>query len=113
MKESLLQIINHYGVIPQLKYMQTEVFELNEAIIEYESFNDYAPIEASSIEVNGKVFTMPKYTKHLREHITEEIADVVVMLKQFQYYYGITDEEIINNMQFKIKRQLERIKEGK
>lgn len=36
-----------------------------------------------------------------------------IMLKQFQYYYGITDEEIINNMQFKIKRQLERIKNEK
>ena len=48
-----------------------------------------------------------------KENMVQEMADVVVMLKQFQYYYGITDEEIINNMQFKIKRQLERIKEGK
>lgn len=45
--------------------------------------------------------------------MVQEMADCFVMLKQFQYYYGITDEEITNNMQFKIKRQLERIKEGK
>ena len=99
MKEKLLQIINHYRVIPQLKYFQSEVFELNEAIISAEHSRcvgitrDVAPI--------------------CIEHIAEEIADVVVMLKQFQYYYGITDEEIINNMQFKIKRQLERIENEK
>ena len=112
MKEDLLKIINNYDVLPQLKYFQSEVFELNEAIIEYESFNDYAPIEASLIEVNGKVFTMPKYTKHLREHITEEIADCMVMLKQFQYYYGIEDKEIEEVMKYKIERQLERINRG-
>ena len=33
-KEKLLKIINHYGVIPQLKYFQSEVFELNETIID-------------------------------------------------------------------------------
>lgn len=31
MKEDLLKIIEHYGVMPQLKYFQSEVFELNEA----------------------------------------------------------------------------------
>lgn len=36
MKNDLLKIINHYGVIPQLKYFQSEVFELNEAIISAE-----------------------------------------------------------------------------
>lgn len=94
MKEKLLKIINTYGVIPQLKYFQSEVFELNEAIIKYENIP------------NG----IYEYIKNeYKEHIAEEIADITVMLKQFQYYYGITDEEIINNMQFKIKRQLERI----
>ena len=33
MKDKLLKIIKNYGVIPQLKYFQTEVFELNESII--------------------------------------------------------------------------------
>lgn len=28
MKENLLKIINHYGLSPQLKYFQSEVFEL-------------------------------------------------------------------------------------
>lgn len=33
MNEKLRKIINHYGIDIQLKYFQSEVFELNEAII--------------------------------------------------------------------------------
>lgn len=109
MKKDLLKIINHYGAIPQLKYMQTEVFELNEAIIEYESFNDYAPKEAVSIKVNGNVFTMPKYGKYLREHIEEEFADVMVMLRQIKEYYELDSKKIKNIMKQKVDRQLDRI----
>ena len=99
MKDDLLKIISFYGVMPQLKYFQSEIFEMNEAIISAEHSRcvgitrDVAPI--------------------CIEHIAEEIADCTVMLKQFQYYYGITDEEIIKVMKEKIDRQLERIKEGK
>lgn len=99
MKDDLLKIISFYGVMPQLKYFQSEVFELVEAVINRELHWNY-DTEIQNI-------------KPLDKHIAEEISDCFVMLKQFQYYYGITDEEIINNMQFKIKRQLERIKEGK
>ena len=99
MKDDLLKIIQNYDVLPQLKYFQSEIFELNEAIINAEHSRcvgitrDVAPI--------------------CIEHIAEEIADCMVMLKQFQYYYGITDEEIIKVMKEKIDRQLKRIKEGK
>ena len=98
MKDRLLQIINHYRVIPQLKYFQSEIFEMNEAIIKYENIP------------NG-IYEHIK--NEYKEHIAEEIADITVMLKQFQYYYGITDEEILKVMKEKIDRQLERIKEGK
>ena len=93
-KEEILKIINTYGVMPQLKYFQSEVFEFNEAIFEKEKIGAYPGIE----EI---------------KHIAEEIADVLVMLNQFKEYYGITDEEITNNMQLKIKRQLERIENEK
>lgn len=36
MEDKLLKIINHYGILPQLKYFQSEVFELNEAVITHE-----------------------------------------------------------------------------
>ena len=99
MKDDLLKIISFYGVIPQLKYFQSEVFELNEAIISAE--------HSRCVGITRNVAPI------CIEHIAEEIADVVVMLKQFQYYYGITDEEIIKVMKEKIDRQLKRIKEGK
>ena len=89
MEEKLLKIINTYEVMPQLKYFQSEVFELNEAII------------------------LEQYGEDTVEHIAEEIADVTVMLKQFQHYYGISDEEIEEVMKQKIERQLKRIEEGK
>ena len=94
MKEDLLKIINNYGVMPQLKYFQSEVFELNEAIIKYENYR----------KTNAEFIR-----EHYIDHIKEEIADVMVMLKQFQYYYGIEDKEIEDIMKFKIERQLSRI----
>ena len=63
MKEQLKQIIEHYGVMKQLKYFQSEVFELSEAIIKYEYADDY---------MNDK-FVLD---------IAQEIADVeVIFLK--------------------------------
>lgn len=98
MKDKLLQIINHYGLDKQLKYIHSEYFELDEAIINYvdDECNYYSEVENS----------------HLRK-IAGEIADVMVMLKQFQYYFDIEDEEIEETMKYKIDRQLQRIKEEK
>ena len=99
MKEDLLKIINNYGVMPQLKYFQSEVFELNEAIIR-------------DVEANYNWYECDGYDERYKEHIAEEMADVTVMLKQFQYYYGISDKEIEEIMKYKINRQLERIERG-
>ncbi len=97
MKEKLLKIIEHYGEEKQLKYIHTEYFELDEAILNY--WNDETYYE--EVERNDK------------EHIAEEIADVMVMLKQFQYNHEITDEQIEDIMNYKIDRQLKRIEEEK
>ena len=96
MNEKLLKIISFYGVIPQLKYFQSEVFELNEAILEYEHFYLHT----------SKAMT---YYNMSTEHIAEEIADVMVMLNQFMLYYKISEEEVKNIMIRKIDRQLGRI----
>lgn len=90
MKDNLLKIINNYGVRNQLKKIHEEYFELDEAIMTYQfsrSFND----------------------RFLVANIAEEISDVMVMLKQFQYKFNISDEEILHIMNSKIDRQLERI----
>lgn len=86
-KKKLIELINHYGIMEQLKYIHSEYFELDEAIINEEFEHHYESIE----------------------HISEEIADVMVMLKQFQYYYDITDERLEEIMNYKIDRQLGRI----
>lgn len=92
MKQDLLTIVQHYGIDKQLKYIHSEYYELDESILDYEH------------DETGYIDT---------KHIAEEISDVMVMLKQFQYYYGIEDKEIEDIMQFKIQRQLDRIKEEK
>ena len=93
MEEEFLKIVNHYGISNQLKYIHSEYFELDEAILYYES-DDYYDIE---------------HETDLKQHIAEEIADVMVMLKQFQYYYDIEEEEIEDVMKYKVQRQIERI----
>lgn len=98
MKDKLLQIIKHYGVMPQLKYFQSEVFELNEAILEYRYDEN-------------KCF--PEVEQHLKKHIAEEIADCYVMLEQFRLYYDIPIGDIKEIFEQKIDRQLERIKNEK
>ncbi len=39
-----------------------------------------------------------------REHLSEEIGDVIVMLKQFMYYYNVTEKEIEDIVAWKIGR---------
>lgn len=91
MKNELLEIIQHYGVNAQQRQLAEKVFELQEAITAYE--NDYEGL----------------YT-YGTEHIAEEIADVMVLLLQFNEYYDLDIYDISKIMDNKIKRQLERIK---
>ncbi len=99
MKDKLLKIIDYYGWDKQLKYIHSEYFELDEAILDYENY-----IDLVDMELNTKT--------QLKNHIAEEIADVMVMLKQFQYAYNISDKYIEDMMNIKIDRQLDRIKDG-
>lgn len=95
MKENLLQIINHYSVLPQLKHFNSEVFELQEAIINAE---------------NNRLIGISRKPSELAiEHIVEEIADVLNMVEQFMCYYDIDIKDVIEIKHQKINRQLERI----
>ena len=102
MDKKLLKIINHYGVLPQLKYLQSEVFEFNEAIIDYEqeqSLKDMLELKILDSDISKK------------KHITEEMADLFVMLFQFKEHYQIDGNDIMRIMKEKIDRQLKRIEE--
>lgn len=97
MKNDLLKIINHYEVDNQLKKLNEEIFELIEAIRDYEE--DYIKVDCDDY-----------FTQHLKKHIEEEFADVMVLLSQIKYYYELDSERIKKIMEEKIVRQLERIK---
>lgn len=86
LEEKAKAIIDNYGVVHQLKHFQSEVWELNEAIMVFELGD-------------GDI-----------KHVIEELADVQLMLNEFKEYYEISDMEIDFNMNFKANRQLERIK---
>ena len=79
------KIINNYGVNAQLKKLTEEVYEFEEAVLE----------------------------KHDKEHITEEIADIFVILQQFKEKYNIEEAEINKVMKYKVDRQLRRIEKEK
>lgn len=97
MEEDLLKIIEHFGVNNQQRKLQEEVFELQEAIMEYRYDEN-------------KIY--PEVEKCLKEHIIEEIVDTMILLKQFQHYYKINREDIRKTMKNKINRTLERIESG-
>lgn len=98
MKNDLLKIIMYYGVNAQQRQLAEEVFELQEAITTHEL-------------KNGVSYEIPlTEIVETKEHIAEEIADVMVMLNQFKAYYNIPNETILVFMRGKVNRQLERIK---
>ena len=45
------------------------------------------------------------------ENIHEEVADVYNILSHIKAYYNISDEEIKERQQYKVKRQLKRMKQ--
>ena len=86
MKEDILKIINYYGVSRQLKELNKETYELSEAIL----------LEVGDIESLNK--------------ITKAIANIYVLLEQFEEYYEINQENIIGMESYKIRKSLEEIK---
>ena len=97
MKQDLLNRINYFGIETQKRKFGEEADELKEAITEYEMANN------SIYNFNFEV---------LRNHIAEEIVDNLALLRQFQLYYGISDERIIEIFEFKNERTNFRIQNG-
>lgn len=88
-KENMAEIINHYGKNAQKMKAIEELTELQEVIIK---------------EINGKQ-VYPK-------QIQEEIADVHIMLNQLLLIYGISDSSIDAEVDLKVKRTQQRMREG-
>lgn len=85
-KNKLYKIIKKHGISNQLKKLSEEVFELQEAIIQYEEPRRYRDTF----------------------HIAEEFADVMVVLNQIKEVYKLDENEIKDIMKLKIDRQCER-----
>jgi NTP pyrophosphatase (non-canonical NTP hydrolase) len=81
------QIFQHYKFENQKRKLWEEMGELIEAL------------------------TVAQYTtrNHAFEHVVEEIADVMVVVRQFQLHYAISDDHIAAQMEAKIKRTIEKM----
>lgn len=94
MRYKLLSIFYHYGIFNQMKKLNEECYELIEAI------NDFM------YETDDKKL-IDRYN-----HVQEEFADVMVVLEQFKAHYEMNNDKIMEIMEQKIDRQLERIEKG-
>jgi NTP pyrophosphatase (non-canonical NTP hydrolase) len=86
-QKTLQKAINWYGADKQMLIAIEELSELQKAIVKY--------------------FRKP--TEETRNDISEEIADVYVMLKQLEIMHK-NDTDIQKNIDYKIKRLQERIR---
>lgn len=102
MKEKLLKIISNYGTSHQLKKLSEEIFEFQEAIMILEHYEEFANDQDYQTTL-----------KQQKAHIEEEFADTMVMMEQFKAYYDLDNEKIIEIMNKKIDRQLDRIEKEK
>lgn len=84
------RIIDRYGEGHQLNIAIEEMSELTKEICKY--------------------FRDPVKVKHY-DAIMEELADVLIMCRQIQMIFGIPTDELKFEMDFKLNRTLERMKE--
>ena len=96
-RKELLKIINHYGLNHQQRKLAEEHFELQETITTHE----VKKFSSSGIPITEIVET--------REHIAEEIADNMFILEQIREYYGIPKTAVKKQINYKYKRQIERM----
>ena len=100
-----LDIINHFGLRAQMKKLNEETYELLEAIDNYED----AVMEEES---HREPFYTTAEMAIFRDHVVEEMGDVLILLTQFIARYGIDKSELDVWMDSKLERTKERIKTG-
>lgn len=94
--KSYLDIIEYFGVRNQMKKLNEECFEFLEAVDNYE--------DELQVHLTDKVGE-----NMLRDHVIEEMGDVLTILTQFIQKYEISQEELDPYMDFKLQRTLDRI----
>lgn len=91
--QSQNEIIEHYGCSHQMGIAMEEAAELIQAIS----------------KLNRACGNVEEYQK-AKLHLEEEIADVIVCINQLQTMFNISDARISELANFKIHRQMERMK---
>lgn len=109
MNRDLRKIINHYGLQDQLNNFQNEVFKLNKAIIKKTNEGLFEGIcynlQAGLSEILSDIFKQ-EYKDLRYEEIKVSLANVLLIVKQFQLYYNISTNEIKSIMKNKISEQI-------
>ena len=94
--KSYLDVIEYFGVRNQMKKLNEECFEFLEAVDNYE--------DELAFHLTDRVGK-----NMLRDHVIEEMGDILTILTQFIEKYGISQEELDPYMDFKLQRTLDRI----
>lgn len=97
--DKLLKIIETFGVNHQKRKFAEESFEFIEAVTEYESDIRWEDYDSREVACD-------------KAAITEELADCMVLLRQFIVYFKIPEEEVEKMIDYKINRTLERMSEN-
>ena len=97
-------IMNHFGLRSQMRKLDEETYELLEAINNYEAL-------IFENDCYGDVYTIEEL-EMFRDHIVEEMGDVLILLTQFIARYRIDKEELDEWMGSKLDRTEYRIKTG-
>lgn len=101
MDKDLLKIIQNYGISNQLKKLSEELYEFQEAVLSYNL------LKTINEDVKDKV--LEKNTEYIYKCVLEEYADLCVLLSQFELYFDLNENEVLQVMRNKVDRQLKRI----
>ena len=101
MDKDLLKIIQNYGLSNQLKKLSEELYEFQEAVLSYNLLK--------TISEDFKDEVLEKNTEYIYKCVLEEYADLCVLLSQFELYFDLDEDEVLQVMRNKVDRQLRRI----
>lgn len=102
MIEKYLRIISHFGINTQLDKLTEETNEFIDAVKEMRIITFNSEGDLGDKEAMDKA----------REHLIEEMGDILTILSQFVFYYEIEKPELDKFMDEKLERTLKRIEEG-
>lgn len=96
--ENNIKIVDYYGVKNQIPVWIEEMSELTKVLCKW--FRRYDELEGD-------------ITSQLLKDMKEETTDVMICLDQLKYTILYTEDDLMENYQYKVERQLERIEKEK